>query len=104
MPFSSWTLDTSMLRLALEIEWGIMGGIKESSNLITTFGVPPISHNVAIKQNTAVGWIPQMAIILAKNNGAWHIALVDPIKPMGVLGLKIELGAIFGTPLEVDAP
>jgi hypothetical protein len=45
-----------------------------------------------------------MAIILIENNGAKQIALADPIKLVGVLGLKIELGAFFGTPPKVDAP
>jgi hypothetical protein len=57
--------------------------------------VPPLSHNVVAKQNMVVGWIPQMAIILVENNGAWHIALVDPIKFVGVLGLKIKLGTFL---------
>jgi hypothetical protein len=41
--------------LVLEIGWGTIGGTKESSNLTTTFGVPPLSHNVVAKQNMVVG-------------------------------------------------
>jgi hypothetical protein len=56
------------------------------------------------KQNMAPGWIPKMTNASVKHSGAWHIALVAPIKLVGVLDLRIELGAFLDIPLKVDAP
>ncbi len=47
-------LHTSM-RLAYETCWGIIIGI-----LTTTYVVPPLSCNVIVRQNMAIGWIPRM--------------------------------------------
>jgi hypothetical protein len=43
------------MQLALKTRWGIVEGTKVSFDLTITFGVPPFSHNVAAKQNTATG-------------------------------------------------
>ncbi len=99
---SSWTLNTSMVQLALKIGWGIIGGTKIFFNLTTTFGVAPLSHNVFAKQNTIVGWILEMAIVFAKKNGASHTDLVAPNKPTLYLGIK--LSTMLDTPQEVNTP
>ncbi len=75
-----------------------------SSNLTIAFVIPPFSHNVTTKRNKIIGWIPGMANVFTKNSDAWHITLAAPIKLVGALDLRIELGPFFDTPLKIDAP
>ncbi len=75
---------------------------KSIFQLNTTYGVPPLSHNVVVKQNTVASWIPEMTILLVKNNDVSHTILANPNKHVGALDLGIELGGFFDTPLVVD--
>ncbi len=97
-----WTLDNFMMWLVLKTRWKIIGGTKLSSNLTTTYGVPPLSHNVATKWNTAVSWIPKMTIVLAKNSDALHTVLATPNKPVGALDLGIRLSGLLDTPMGLE--
>jgi hypothetical protein len=84
--------------VGLRTRCGIACGTEVSSNLTITSNLPPFSHNVATKQNIVVGWKPEMANVLAENNGAWHTALATPIKLVGALDLRIKLDIFLVIP------
>jgi hypothetical protein len=50
-----------------------------------------ISHNVAIRQNKTIDWIPQIANVLTKNINVWYTALATPNKFMSFWGSWIKL-------------
>lgn len=54
-------------------------------------------HNMVVRCNTFVDYIPKMAIVSAKNINVWYIILAIPNKPIGALGLGIKLGTFLST-------